>query len=75
MNITNTNSMNISKERLLQFIRLFEQKTGIKLSEEKALERAEILLRTISILYKPVNKFDYYKTEVDYSFFCTPQNS
>jgi len=67
--------MHISKERLLQFIRLFELKTGIKLSDEKALERAEVLLRTISLLYKPVDKFDYYKTEVDYSFFCIPQNS
>lgn len=58
-NKININSMNISKKRLGYFINLFEAKTGIKLSESEALTRAEILLRSISILYKPISMTDY----------------
>lgn len=58
-NKINQNSMHISKKRLAWFISLFEVKTGIKLSESEALARAEILLRTISILYKPISMSDY----------------
>ena len=53
-------SMHISSEKLAQFITLFERKTGRKLSESQALAQAEMLLRTISILYKPVSTNDYY---------------
>lgn len=56
----NLNCMSISKERLAQFMELFEHKTGRKLSEKEALVRAETLLRTISILYQPVSMSDYY---------------
>lgn len=59
INKININSMNISKKRLEYFINLFEAKTGIRLSESDALERAEILLRSISILYKPISTSDY----------------
>lgn len=51
--------MRISNERLAQFTELFERKTGRKLSESQALARAEMLLRTISILYHPINIKDY----------------
>lgn len=57
---TPLNSMLISSEKLAQFITLFERKTGKKLSESQALAQAEMLLRTISILYKPVSTNDYY---------------
>ena len=56
---TPINSMRISNERLAQFTRIFEQKTGRKISESQALARAEMLLRTISILYHPINMKDY----------------
>lgn len=52
--------MQISNKRLSEFKLLFESKTGRKLSESEALKLAEILLRTISILYKPVSAKDYY---------------
>ena len=55
-------SVHISNQRLLQFMKLFEWKIGRKLTESEALPQAETLLRTISILYKPVNKFDYYSS-------------
>lgn len=58
-NKINLNSMHISKKRLAWFISLFEVKTGIKLSESEALARAEILLRTISIIYKRISIADY----------------
>jgi len=58
-NRMNLNSMNISNKRLLQFINLFNAKTGVKLSEPEALTRAEILLRTIAILYQPISVSDY----------------
>ncbi len=57
---TNLDSMRISSDRLSQFITLFYGRTGTKLSEAQALARAEILLRTISILYQPVSTSDYY---------------
>jgi len=41
----------------------------------EALSRAETLLRTISILYKPVNKLDYYKADIAYPFFGPENNS
>ena len=56
---TNIGSVNISNEKLLQFIKLFEWKIGRKLTESEALPQAETLLRTISILYKPVDRFNY----------------
>jgi len=52
-------SMRISSDRLLEFSKLFEQKTGIKLSDQEVLQRAETLLRTISLLYQPVSVDDY----------------
>ena len=58
-NKTHLKSMRISIERLSQFIKLFERKTGKKLSEPEALARAETLLRTVSVLYQPVNVRDY----------------
>jgi hypothetical protein len=58
-NKMNLNSMNISQKRLQQFINLFKAKTGVTLSEPEALTRADILLRTISILYQPVSISDY----------------
>jgi 5-methylcytosine-specific restriction endonuclease McrBC GTP-binding regulatory subunit McrB len=58
-NKTTSNSMRISSDRLLEFGKLFEQKTGIKLSEQEVLQRAETLLRTISLLYQPVSAEAY----------------
>ena len=58
-NKINLNSMHISEKRLASFTSLFEAKTGVKLSESEALTRAEVLLRTISILYKPISTSDY----------------
>ena len=66
---THLNNMNISSERLSEFIKLFERKTGQKLTEKEALAPAETLLRTISILYKPINKIDYYTADIAYPFF------
>jgi hypothetical protein len=59
----------------VQFINLLKVKKGIILSEMEALSRAETLLRTISILYKPVNKLDYYKADIAYPFFDPENNS
>ena len=61
---TNINSMDISNKRLSEFKLLFESKTGKKLDEPEALKLAETLLRTISILYKPVSTKDYYSAMV-----------
>jgi hypothetical protein len=52
-------SMSISQARLLEFRQLFEQKTGLKLLDQEVLGRAEILLRTISLLYQPVTAEAY----------------
>ena len=71
---THLNSMNISDKRLSEFIKLFEKKTGRKLSEPEALARAGILLRTISLLYKPVDKLDYYSADMSYPLFDIPKN-
>jgi hypothetical protein len=51
--------MRISDKRLGEFARLFEQKTGRKLSEQETLIQAETLLRTASLLYKPISVEDY----------------
>jgi hypothetical protein len=55
----NSHSMYISEKRLSEFINLFKAKTGVTLTESEALERAEILLRSISIFYKPISMTDY----------------
>jgi len=70
-NKTNLASMRISNARLQQFIEIFERKTGVRLSEADALARAETLLRTMSILYKPVSKADYYSSLAQKMFFKT----
>jgi hypothetical protein len=57
---TDVNSMIISKERLSQFTRFIEYKTGKKLSEAEALEQAQTLLRTMIILYRPITQKEYY---------------
>jgi len=57
---TNQNSLKISSERLLEFTKLFERKTGRKLNEQEALTQAETLLRTMTILYHPISKKEYY---------------
>ena len=57
-------NMHISKQKLEQFILLFESRTGQKLTEKEALDKAEILLRTVSILYRPVSIKDYCNTIV-----------
>lgn len=57
---TNQNSLKISSERLLEFTKLYERKTGKKLTESEALMHAETLLRTMTILYHPISKKDYY---------------
>ncbi len=56
--------MNISSKRLSEFILLFESKTGKKLTEKEALGLAQTLLRTVSILYKPVSTKDYYSAMI-----------
>lgn len=56
---TRLNSLSISTNRLLQFTRLFEAKTGVKLSGEDTLMRAETLLRTMSLLYHPICEKDF----------------
>lgn len=68
---THLNSMRISNKRLSQFIKLFELKTGRKLSEQEVLKRAEILLRTTSILYRPVSTHDYYSAMIKKMFLKT----
>jgi hypothetical protein len=57
---TDVSSMIISKERLSQFARLIEYKTGKKLSEAESLEQAQTLLRTMMILYRPISQKEYY---------------
>jgi len=57
---TDVSSMIISKEKLSQFTRLIEYKTGKKLSEAEALEKAQTLLRTMIILYRPISQKEYY---------------
>lgn len=52
-------SMRISNERITQFMKILEKKTGKKLSEQEALTRARILLRAISLLYHPVSTHDF----------------
>lgn len=61
---TNLNSMQISGEKLSEFKLLFEGKTGKKLTDTEALAAAETLLRTVSILYKPVSTKDYYSAMI-----------
>ncbi|HEV7702194.1 MAG TPA: hypothetical protein VGO63_01995 [Candidatus Paceibacterota bacterium] len=56
---THLNSMNISNERLSEYIELIEIKTGKQLSEQEALPEAEKLLRLISILFQPATMDDY----------------
>jgi len=56
--------MIISEKRLAEFILLYEAKTGKKLSAPEALTAAEVLLRTVSLLYKPVSIKDYYSAMV-----------
>ncbi len=68
---TPQNSMHISKEKLLKFVKIFEQKTGKRLPEQEALVQAETLLRTISILYKPVATSNYYSAMAKKLFFKT----
>jgi hypothetical protein len=69
---TNINSLKISNDRLVEFTKLFEVKTGKKLSDEEILVKAETLLRTVSLLYKPINKLDYYKADVAYPLLRKP---
>ena len=52
-------SMNISEKKLVEFIELFRKKTGSTLPSDKALVKANALLRTIQLLYKPIRKSDY----------------
>ena len=68
---THTDSMRISDKQLFQFIWLFEQKTGRKLDKSEAVARAGILLRTMSILYKPVPPRDYYSALAQKMFLKT----
>jgi hypothetical protein len=66
------NSLKISTEKLNEFSNLFEQKTGKKLLGGVLLEHAETLLHTVSLLYKPVKKLDYYKADIAYPLLRKP---
>ena len=59
LNKLNIESMRISNEKLLEFIEIFKELFDITLSEKEALERANILLRTVSLIYKPISIKDY----------------
>ncbi len=64
-------NMSISDKRLAEFIDLFKAKTGRKLENQEALARAGILLRTISILYRPVSAQKYYSALAQKMFLKT----
>lgn len=72
VNKKQVNSLKISTERLAEFTKLFEQRTKGKIEGGAALEKAEILLRTVALLYKPVDKLDYYKADVVYPLLRKP---
>ena len=67
--------MRISDKRLAEFVGLFEVKTGRKLEKQEVLARAGVLLRTISILYRPVSTKDYYYALVQKMFLKTKRLS
>jgi len=70
-----SSAMRISDKRLAEFVGLFEVKTGRKLEKQEALARAGVLLRTISILYRPVSTKDYYSALVQKMFLKTKRLS
>lgn len=57
--------MKISDQKMNDFIEMYHKKTGLLLTCDEALSRANTLLRMVEILYKPIKKSDYYALHSD----------
>jgi hypothetical protein len=53
--------MNLSKERVEEFKKIYKKETGKDISDEEALDSATSLVEMIRLVYKPIKKKDFEK--------------
>ena len=55
--------MYLTDDEVLQFQTIYRKSFGKEISREEALERGIKLVRLVEIIYKPMTKADYKKTQ------------
>ena len=53
----------LEEERIIEFQALYKKHFGKELTKEEAMEKADELIRTVKLLYKPITEKELIKLE------------
>lgn len=56
--------MRISEDKIAKFQKIYEERFGKEITEEKAYQKLEIIVRSMQLIYKPMTKGDLEKVKL-----------